>query len=374
MIRIASGKILALILALAVGLVFTTFSGENPLHVLQILARSAFGSPYDFGMTLSFAVPLVFVGLSVATAFQSGLFNIGAEGQLNIAAITAVIFGVCFPGLPFPLAPLGAALAAMTAGAAWAGIAGWIRAKRGGHEVIVTIMLNFIAAAICSWLTLNPLKNTSSQYPETLELASAYRFSFWSFFQGAPVGPMLGVAAFALGVMGIMFFRTRLGFVLRSVGQNETACEFSGINPARIKITAMMWAGALAGMVGVAEVLGNAGKYRLEFSPGYGFLGIAVALLGGNHPIGILFSALLFGALHKGASDLDLETERVTREVSDIFQALIILFVSAQFQISWREPLLKLPARWGGRSRSGDLRQCESTAPSRMRRGGRKRA
>ncbi|HUJ09586.1 MAG TPA: ABC transporter permease [Verrucomicrobiae bacterium] len=327
--------ILAVIVGLALGLSFTWFAGENPWHVLEILIKSAFGSGYDFGMTLFYSTPLIFTGLAVAVPFQAGLFNIGAEGQLTLGALAAAAVGAVWPSLPWPVAPLLAGLAALLAGTIWGAIPGWLRAKRGSHEVINTIMLNFVAAGLASYITLYLLKNPATQNPETRPVGAGYLIHQFGVFGGAPVSTALPLAVFIAGVVWILLQRTVIGYEMRAVGQSESAARAAGINSSKIRILAMSIAGGLAGLVGVGEVLGNAGKFRLGFSPEYGFIGIAVALLGRNQPAGVVAAALLFGALHKGATDLDLETEHVTREVSQILQALIILSVSAEGLWSW---------------------------------------
>ncbi|HUD83261.1 MAG TPA: ABC transporter permease [Candidatus Saccharimonadales bacterium] len=327
--------ILAVALGLALGLGVTRIAGESPWHVLQILWKSAFGSSYDFGMTLFYTTPLIFTGLAVAVPFQAGLFNIGAEGQLTLGALAAAAVGALWPMLPWPVAPVLATVAAILAGTVWGAIPGWLRARRGSHEVINTIMLNFIAAGLASYVTLYLLKNPDSQNPETRAIGAGYLIHQFGVFGGAPVSLALPLAIVAAVLVWILLWRTVLGYEMRAVGQSEPAARAAGINSGRVRIIAMAVAGGLAGLVGVGEVLGNAGKFRLGFSPEYGFIGIAVALLGRNQPVGVVASALLFGALHKGAADLDLETEHVTRELSLVLQALIILSVSAEGLWSW---------------------------------------
>jgi len=327
--------ILAVALGLAVGLGVTWVAGENPGHVFMILSKGAFGSSYDFGMTLFYATPLIFTGLSVAVAFHAGLFNIGAEGQLTLGALAAAAVGAVWPSLGSPLAPVLAGLAAVLAGTFWGAIPGWLRARRGSHEVINTIMLNFVAAGLASYVALYVLKNPDSQNPETRPIGAGYLIHKFGIFGGAPVSLALPLAVLAAILVWVLLWRTVLGFEIRAVGQSESAARAAGIDPGRIRIMAMCLAGGLAGLVGVGEVLGNAGKFRVGFSPEYGFIGIAVALLGRNQPAGVVVAALLFGALHKGAAALDLETEHVTQELSLVLQALIILSVSAEGLWSW---------------------------------------
>jgi simple sugar transport system permease protein len=350
--------LLSLLLGLLAGLLVTWFAGESPWHVLRILGQGAFGSGYDLGLTLFYTTPLIFTGLSVAVAFQAGLFNVGAEGQLTAGALAAAAVGGLWPRLPAPAAPWLAGLAALLAGTFWGAIAGWLRARRGSHEVINTIMLNFIAAGLASYVALYPLRNPESQNAETRPIGPGYLISQFALFSGAPVSAALPLAILAAVLVWVLLWRTGLGYELRAVGQGEAAARAAGIDAGRVRIIALSLAGGLAGLVGVGEVLGNAGKFRVDFSPEYGFIGIAVALLGRNHPAGIVAAALLFGALHKGAAALDLETEHVTREVSLLFQALIILCVSAEGLWAWmgdRHWAPKRPPGDAGKQGAGEM-------------------
>jgi simple sugar transport system permease protein len=318
---------------LALGLLLAYAAGEDPLHILRILSVSAFGSTYDFGVTLFYATPLIFTGLSVAVAFHAGLFNIGAEGQLTIGALATAVAALLVPGLPPVVAPAFALGCGLAAAGFWGWLPGWLRTRRGSHEVINTIMLNFVAAALASLAITDWLQNPESQSPETSHIAPAYFLRSWDpvhawFGAEAPVSLAFPVALLSAVALWLFLFRTPWGFELRAAGQNERAAAAAGIDVAKARQRAMWIAGLLAGGVALSEVLCTAGRFRLGFSPDYGFIGIAVALLARNHPIGILFSALLFGALHKGAGDLDIETDYVTRDLSLVIQALVILCVS----------------------------------------------
>lgn len=335
-------RILGFVIGLVIALSLTLFAGENPFNIFMILVKSAFGSMYDLGLTLSYTTPLIFCGLSVAIGFHAGLFNIGAEGQMTIAVLTAAAVGVMFPNVPFPLAPVIAFIAAILAGSFWGWIAGWLRAYRGSHEVIITIMLNFIAAGIASWFTLNIIPNPNSQNPETAVVSANYMFKDYDLiarlFPDTPANASLGFAIIFALLMWIFLWKTTWGFELRAVGSNPEAASRAGISEKKMQMLAMALAGALAGCVALSEVLGSAGQYRIGFSPDYGFIGIAVALLASNNPLGIIVAAFLMGALHKGASDLDLETTTITRDFSRIIQALIILGVAAvQGYLVWKQ-------------------------------------
>lgn len=327
-------------LGLAVALSLTLLAGENPLHVAQILFNSAFGSRYDLGLTLFYTTPLIFCGLSVALAFHAGLFNIGGEGQLTMASLTAAATGVFFPHLAFPWAPLFALMTALLAGGFWGWMAGWLRAVRGSHEVVVTIMLNFIAAGVASWFTLKVIPNPASQNPETALVGPGYLLKDYDLiarlFPETPVSAALAVAVVMAVLVWVLLWKTRFGYELRAVGANPEASQRAGISTKKIRILAMTLAGALAGFVALGEVLGSCGQFKIGFSADYGFIGIAVALLAQNNPLGVILAAFLMGALHKGAADLDLETTTITRDFSKILQSLIILGVASQGLWTWR--------------------------------------
>lgn len=326
---------------LALGLGVAALAGENPIQVLLVIAKSAFGSRYDLGVTLFYATPLIFTGLSVAVAFHAGLFNIGAEGQLNVGTLVATIAALAVPGLPPVIAPLFGVLCGMIAGGFWAWIAGWLRTVRGSHEVITTIMMNFIAASLTSWAVTAKLQNPESQNPETHVVAAGYFFrahdplAHW--FGDAPVSMAFPIAVGVAFLVWAFLYRTPWGFELRACGQNDRAAAAGGINVAHTRQLAMFLAGALAAGVALGEVFGASGRYKLGFSPEYGFIGIAAALLARNNPIGILFTAFLFAALHKGAADLDIETENVTRDLSLVIQALVILAVAILSSVQIRK-------------------------------------
>src|ERR1041385_2121498 len=200
--------LLALLAGLSAGLAMTWIAGENPWHVLKILVHSAFGSRTDLGMTIFYATPLIFTGLSVAIAFHAGLFNIGAEGQLICGALAAASLGAVWPSSPPVLAPALAILAAFFAGALWGAIPGWLRARRGSHEVINTIMLNFIAAGLASYVTLYLLKDTSTQNPETQPVGQAYLVHHFAIFEKAPVSLALPLALLAAVAVWALLWRT----------------------------------------------------------------------------------------------------------------------------------------------------------------------
>ena len=329
---------LAALFGLALGVGVTYFVGENPWHVFKVMFEGAFGSTYALGMTIFYTTPLILTGLAVAIPFKAGLFNIGAEGQLTMGALGATVVGLALPELPaFVAIPVGVA-AAFISGALWALLPAWLKVRRGSHEVITTIMMNFIAAGLASWIVLDFIVTKDSQSPESAALSPAYRMAPFGIFDGASAGPALIMALCLAAILAWVLHRTTFGFGLRTVGASPDTAAMSGMNGARLQMLALMLGGGLAGLVGVAEVLGHAGRFRIGFSADYGFIGIPVALLARCHPIGLVFSALLFGGLQKGTGELDLETEHVTRELAQLIQALVVLAVASEGVFSlWRK-------------------------------------
>lgn len=324
--------LLGLLIGMAISLGIAAIAGENPFHVLKIIGLSALGSPEDFALTLFYATSLIFTGLSVAFALKAGLFNIGAEGQLTISAITLAAVAPSLQMLPLPVFLIATGSSALLAGFLWGALPGWIKAYRGGHEVVITMMLNFVAASIANYLVVGPLRDPNTQNPESLPIDEAMLFRAFDPLQNIAPGTPLNLSLFiAIGTAVALwvFFRfSRTGFRFRAAGLNETAARLQGIPVRRYKLLALAFAGMLAGGVALNEILGASGKYRLGFSADYGFVGIAVALLARGNPLGVLGSALLFGILQKGAGDLDLETDNITRDFSRVMQAVIILSIS----------------------------------------------
>lgn len=323
--------IFGLLFGLAICLGLTAFAGESPLHVLLVLIKSAFGTKYDLGLTLFYSTSLIFTGLSVCVAFHAGLFNIGAEGQLNVGAMAAASVGFIFPNCSPLLAPILSIFAAFVFGGLWGLIPGWLKAYRGSHEVVVTMMMNFIAAGLTGYMTLNIFKSGESQNPETQSLPSQYLFKSFDFvsdfFTDSPVNISLIFALLTAVIIWLLLEKSSFGFQISMTGKNEVAAGISGISTKKVRMLAMTLAGALAGLVALNDVLGSAGKFKIGFSADYGFVGIAVALLARNNPLLIITSAFLFGGLQKGAADLDLETQFITRDFAKVLQAVIIFSV-----------------------------------------------
>lgn len=337
-------RLFGFLVGLFLSLLLVLIAGESPLEILQILVRSAFGSVYDFGMTLSYVAPLIFTGLSVAIAFQAGMFNVGGEGQLLMGSTATAAFAVLLPEIPFPWAPILALAAGICTGSLWGLFVGWAKSYRGSHEVIVTIMMNFIASGLVSWFVLTVIPSVDTQNPESAMINSNYHLQakdpIAQFFLDTPANSSIAIGIILAVIMWVMLRWTPLGFSIRATGLNREAAERSGIDTKKIQVLAMTLAGFCASFVAYSEILGSTGRLRIGFSPDYGFLGIAVAILASNHPLGILLSAFLIGALHKGAADLDLETATITRDFSKIIQGMIIMASLAQY--GWIKRLQKL--------------------------------
>lgn len=336
--------LLAVVAAFLVGGIIVWIVGDNPFLVYELFFTSAFGSIDGIGYTLFYATPLIFTGLAVAVAFKCGLLNIGAEGQLVAAAFATAWVGLVLPEWPALLVVILAMIAAVVTGGLWAGIPGILKARFGAHEVITTIMMNFIAANTVSYLTQYHYRKQGDPILETLPIAE--------YQDGVLVGPHiprmhdllapLGIdfperlpinlaflfALAACALVYVFLWKTKWGYELRAVGENPPAAEYGGISISRNIVMAMVISGMLAGMVGINDVLGYRYRYYDGFSAGYGFTGIAVALLGRNHPVGVLLAAILFGALIRSGLFIDIFTDKVSKDWVVILQAIIILFVA----------------------------------------------
>jgi len=339
----------AVLLALLIGAILLLLSGANPIEAYAALFEGAFGSITAIGRTLEKATPLIFSGLAVAFAFKGGLFNIGAQGQLLFGAITAAAIGFGIQGLPaiihIPLALLGGALA----GGFYASIAGVLKAYRGAHEVIVTIMLNYIAINITDYLSDGPWKDTSAdnivaRTPEILDSARIPNLG------GIPLGFFLAILAAI--VIWWLLWKTTIGFEIRTVGLNPHAARYAGIKVAQMIVLTMVISGMLAGLGGAVETMGVVYRYQPGFNVGLGFDGITVAMLGKTNPFGVIPAAILVGAMKAGASQMQFSSG-VAKEIVDVIQALILFFVSADVIIRsllrFREPVeeVKLSTGWG---------------------------
>jgi simple sugar transport system permease protein len=326
---VAAAPLIAVTLALAVGAIFILAIGEHPLSIYALMARECFGTGYGFGQTLFKTTPLIFTGLAVALGFRAGLFNIGVEGQLYLGGFAAAMVGAGWAGGPAALLLPLAVLAAAAAGALWGAIPGLLKARFGSHEVINTIMLNFVAFALVAYFGRSVFQPATVRTAEIGPGAVLPRLDLcFPALRGSPANLSMVLAVVTAALVGVFLFRTRRGYELRAVGLNAPAAEFGGIAIGRAQATAMSLSGALAGLGGVSFVLGYKHYFEQGFSGGAGFVGIAVALLGRNHPVGVIVAALFFGALSYGGLVIN---QRVPKELVEMLQALVILFaISAQ--------------------------------------------
>lgn len=312
--------------------------GENPFAALSVLVKGAFIYKGALGYTLFYATNFIFTGLAVAVAFHASLFNIGGEGQAMVGGLGLGLVALMLDPLLPPLLVVVIALpAAVVFGAFWGVIPGWLQAKRGSHIVITTIMFNFIAASLMVWLLAGMLMAPGQMSPETRSFADGVELAHFHTLLSyggisvaeSPLNLSFVIALIACVAVWVLIWRTRLGYVIRATGQSEQAVIYAGHSPARIIIITMAISGGLAGLMALNEILGVQQRVILNFTSGYGFTGIAVALMGRNHPIGILLASLLFGALYQGGAELDFEFQTITREMVLMIQGLIILFSGA---------------------------------------------
>ncbi|MEL6265898.1 MAG: ABC transporter permease [Pseudomonadota bacterium] len=345
---------LNLTLAFLVAGLVVALIGENPVEALTVMVQGAFVYPGGIGYTLYYATNFIFTGLAVAVAYQARLFNIGAEGQAALGGIGAAALCLMLdPWLPGLIVLPLAIVAAAAGGVLWAAIPGWLQAYRGSHIVITTIMFNFIAAGVTVALLSGIMKRDGQPNPETREIAEGARLPFVhdiaaSLGFEAARSPLTLAFPLALLVafgVWVLIWRTRWGYALRTMGQSEPAAVYAGIPVPRMVVLAMAVSGALAGLMAVNEVMGAHGKVTLNFTAGYGFTGIAVALMGRAHPVGVVLAALLFGALYQGGAELDFEFQTITREMVLLIQGLIILFSGALalMFVPWLSRLLVRP-------------------------------
>ena len=311
--------------------------GQSPVEALTIMVTGSLGSTYGWGYTLFYATNFMFTGLAVSIAFQASLFNIGGEGQATLGGLGVALSCLLIPWPHWSLALAGSMVAAMAFGAAWAFLPAWLQAKRGSHIVITTMMFNFISYALMNYLLVNILRPVGKMDPASArfdevtnlpQLGDILALVGIPFSTRNPANISLLIAlACAVGVWALLW-HTRLGFAIRAFGKSEKAALYAGISPVRITLYAMMLSGALSGMMAINSVQGEANRLLLNSVEGAGFIGIAVALMGRNHPFGIVIASILFGFLYQGGSQLALGTT-IPREVIVVLQALVILFTGA---------------------------------------------
>lgn len=338
--------ILNLMSALLVAALVIHLLGESPSESLHILIDSAILDPEGLAYTLFYATTFIFAGLAVSIAMQAGLFNIGAEGQMYVGGLglTWVVLALDahLPGwLLIPLAMIGAAVF----GALWAFIPGYLQAKRGSHVVVTTIMFNFIAASLMNFVIVKYLIPEGQQNPASRVFADSAALPLLNKIMpvlgDTPLNVSFVLAIVALVVYGVAVWRSSWGYELRATGLNAHAAHYAGVKISRTIIVTMLVSGALAGFGAVNSVMGSTHYLSLNFPAGAGFVGIAIALMGRQHPVGIFLSSVLFGALIQGGFDLSLEKPNIPQETFIFIQGLIILFCGAMENF-YAPALLKL--------------------------------
>ncbi|MEX0350742.1 MAG: ABC transporter permease [Paracoccaceae bacterium] len=311
--------------------------GENPWAAFKLMVEGSLMRSAGWGYTLYYATNFIFTGLAVAVAFHARLFNIGGEGQAIVAGLGVALVCLYIPWPHWSIALIGATVAAGLFGALWAFIPAYLQAERGSHIVITTIMFNFIAAALLNYVLVNLLRPAgamdpaSASFPEATHLPtfqSMFSTAETPLFRGAPANVTFFLALIACVLVWLLIWRTKLGYEIRSFGQSETAANYAGIHPKRTIVIAMLISGALAGLMSINTTMGEAERLVLNSVEGAGFIGIAVALMGRNHPFGVLLAALLFGFLYQGGAELALWTD-IPRELIVVIQALVIMFTGA---------------------------------------------
>jgi len=326
--------VLNLVSALLVAALAIHLLGESPTESLAILVNSAIINPEGLSYTLFYASTFIFTGLAVSIAMKGGLFNIGAEGQMYVGGLGLTVALLTLDHtLPFwlliPAAMLGSALF----GAAWAFLPGYLQARRGSHVVVTTIMFNFIAADLMNFVIVKYLIPEGQQNPASRvfsDAAALPQLNTWFPVLGdTPLNISFLIAIAALVIYGVMVWRSSWGYQLRATGLNQHAAHYAGVSISRMVIVTMLVSGALAGLAAVNSVMGSTHYLSLNFPAGAGFIGIAIALMGRQHPVGIFLSAVLFGALIQGGFDLSLEKPNIPQETFIFIQGLIILFCGA---------------------------------------------
>ncbi|HET7321409.1 MAG TPA: ABC transporter permease [Longimicrobiaceae bacterium] len=319
--------LVALLVALVVGDVLILAFGQQPTRVYELLLQGTWGNAYGFGQVLYKTVTLTFTGLAVAVGMQAGLFNIGAESQLAAGGFLAAVCSLYLPaGTPMVLAVAICLVAAAVGG----GVVGWVpgilKARTGAHEVIVTIMLNFVVLALLNWIVASHLHVPETLHtPETHTAALSRLSSFFPALHGSAANTSIVLAVVVAALVWFYMYRTRGGYELRAVGLQPEASEYGGIDVPNVWLKAMVISGALAGLGGVNFALGYKHYYEDGFAGGAGFMGIAVALVGRNNPFGVLLAALLFATLSQGGLAIHAE---VPKQMVDVLEAVVIIAVA----------------------------------------------
>ena len=330
--------LLNLLAALAASAVIFAVIGVPPGRALATMAEGAFGSGDGIGYTLYYATNFIFAGLAVAVPARAGLFNIGGEGQAMIGGLLVALVCLAVPGWPWWAALPRAVAAAALGGAGWALIPAWLQVRRGSHLVITTILFNFLASKLVTWMLVDVIRAPGDPSPETSGFAPSLALPGAA---GSPLN-LTGLLALAAAFLAwLLIHRAVWGYELRAAGLSPAAAHYAAIPAGRLAVLAVCLGGAASGLIGINEAMGVEHRLVLGFTAGAGFVGIAVALMGRNHAFGIVLAAILFGALYQGGAELSFDYPQVTRDIVIVMDGLVILFCGALEQL-WRRPVLAL--------------------------------
>lgn len=328
--------LISLLLAAVIsGLVILAIGGD-PLNAVQVMVDGAFGSPSGIAYTLFYTTSFIFTGLGVTVAYHAGQFNIGGEGQAQLGGLGVALVCLALPWPHWTLALAAATIGAALFGAAWAAIPAYLQARRGSHIVITTIMFNYIAAALIVYLLVEVLRPVGQMDPATARFPAGAKLPNFGqiplldlfFSKRVPANVTFFIALAACVGVWLLLWRTRLGYEIRAFGKSESAALYAGISPFKVIMISMLISGGLSGMMAINNVMGEANRLVQNSAEGAGFIGIAVALMGRNHPFGVFLAALLFGFLYQGGAEMGLMTT-IPIELRLLLQGLVILFTGA---------------------------------------------
>ncbi len=355
---VALVPLISLILAAAVSAMVLLAIGQSPVEAFNVMVEGALGSAYGWGYTLYYTTSFIFTGLAVTVAFHAGLFNIGGEGQAQLGGLGVALVCLALPWPHWTVALIAAACGGALFGAAWAAIPAYLQARRGSHIVITTIMFNYIAAAFLVYMLVDVLRPAGQMDPATARFPAGTNLPTFSdmpilqnlyailnedgtqklskagvaMYKVVPANVTLFVALGAAFLVWLLLWRTRLGYQIRAFGKSESAARYAGINPTCIIMIAMLISGGLAGLMAINSVMGDSERLVQNSAEGAGFIGIAVALMGRNHPLGVVLAAVLFGFLYQGGAALGMMTS-IPIELRIVVQGLVILFTGALDQM-----------------------------------------
>lgn len=327
-----------LVVAFLVAGLVVLFVGESPFKAAYLMVSGAFGSGEGIGYTLYYATNFIFAGLAVAVAFHAGLFNIGVEGQAYIGGIGVAMACLTFDQtMPWYLVFVLSIIGSMVTGALWALIPAWLQAYRGSHIVITTIMFNYIASSLMLWMLINVFKPMGSMAPQSRTFGPGGQLPKLDWLlaifgldgRNAPFNLSFLLALLAAFLVWVFIWRTRRGYELRTLGFSAGATRYAGISEKRTIMMTMLISGALAGLLAINSIMGDQHRIQQDFVAGAGFVGIAVALMGRSHPVGIILASILFGMLYQGGAEIAFDMPNISRDMIVVIQGLVILFAGA---------------------------------------------